>query len=60
MCNFDNERHHEVMSTLCTTVRSWDSESWKTQVRFPKSRSERVRFARSQNKTSGNASLTNR
>jgi len=30
------------MKTLCTTVRSWDSDWWKTQARFPKTRSERV------------------
>jgi len=49
-----------VMKTLCTTVRSWDSDWWKTQARFSKPRSERVRCARSQNKTSRNASITNR
>jgi len=48
------------MKTLCTTVRSCDSDSWKTQARFPKPRPDRVRCTRSQNKTSGNASITNR
>ena len=48
------------MKTLCTTVRSWDSDSWKTRARFPKPRSDRARCVRSQNKTAGNASITNR
>jgi len=25
---------NEVMSTLCTTVHSWDSDSWETKARF--------------------------
>jgi len=26
MCDHYEKNHNEVMSTLCTTVRSWDSE----------------------------------
>jgi len=48
------------MSTLCTTVRSWDSESLKTQARLPMLRLDHVRCVRGENKTSGNCSVTNR
>jgi len=30
------KNHNEVMTALCITVRSWDSESWGTQARLRK------------------------